>query len=80
MYKYHGKVFDTFEKPFQSRGVSTNSQGNIFLYIMRFYRKKQKRTKYTQKKYHMTKAFDNNQGFANGERPGDIIRVNVHSS
>lgn len=27
---------------------------------MRFYCKKQKRTKYTQKIYHMTKAFDNN--------------------
>nr|XP_034337909.1 E3 ubiquitin-protein ligase TRIM71 [Crassostrea gigas] len=30
-FKYHGKVFDTFDKPFLPRGVSTDSQGNIFL-------------------------------------------------
>lgn len=30
-FRYHGKVFDTFDKPFKPRGVSTDSRGNIFL-------------------------------------------------
>ncbi|XP_034337908.2 E3 ubiquitin-protein ligase TRIM71 [Magallana gigas] len=30
-FRYHGKVFDTFYKPFQPRGVSTDSLGSIFL-------------------------------------------------
>lgn len=30
-FRYHGKVFDTFDKPFKPRGVSTDSQGNIFM-------------------------------------------------
>lgn len=30
-FRYHGKVFDTFDMPVKPRGVSTDSQGNIFL-------------------------------------------------
>eukprot|EP00105_Crassostrea_gigas_P015621 XP_011432675.1 PREDICTED: uncharacterized protein LOC105331969 [Crassostrea gigas] len=30
-FRYHGKVFDSFDNPFKPRGVSTDAQGNIFL-------------------------------------------------
>ena len=30
-FRYHGKVFDTFDKPFTPRGITTDPWGNILI-------------------------------------------------
>ena len=30
-FRYHGKVFDTFKKPFTPRGITTDRRGNILI-------------------------------------------------